>query len=517
MIVAISRFRVKNGMEEAVSQAFLDRPHLVDTVPGFLGMEVFTDLADSSTYYLITRWSDIDSFRDWHKSESHQQSHHLIPKGLKLDASVTQLVEAQRLENGPSLNLEESIADASPFLASFLRTSDTIHFISATLDGTIRVCSPAVARALRKTAQEVAGTSVWDMLTDADAEALRARVADPRRRFEERMLLNFVEAEFRPFSLQCQVDVQPDGFVLIGERRVLQESALQAELLQLNNELSVMSREHARKSRMLERSSRELERELLQRQRLMQELERSNEDLLHFAHIASHDLLEPLRTVAGFAQLLRYRYSSQLDGDAQDFINYIVTGTRRLHRLINDLLTYSRAGQPSSEVELVELNGLVEEIKLLLSRAIEENQVTFEVSDLPAIFANRSQMFQLLENLISNAIRFRGTPPPAVRIGSSSDEKLHTIWVQDNGIGIEEEYRTLIFEPFQRLHNQLTSGSGIGLALCRRIVERHGGRIWVESEFGRGSKFLFTIDRSLEGTTPVEQSSSVETRGDRVP
>jgi signal transduction histidine kinase/heme-degrading monooxygenase HmoA len=507
MIVAISRFRVKNGMEEAVSKAFLERPHLVDTVPGFLGMEVFTDLADASVYYLVTRWSDVKSFREWHSSESHHQSHHLIPKGLKLDASMTQVVEAERLESGRPLSLEESTADASPFLASFLRTSDTIHFISATLDGTIRVCSPAVARALRRTAQEVVGTSVWDMLTDADADALRARVADPRRRFDERMLLNFVEAEFRPFSLQCQVDVQPDGFVLIGERRITQESALQAELLQLNNELSVMSREHARKSRMLERSSRELERELLQRQRLMQELERSNEDLLHFAHIASHDLLEPLRTVAGFAQLLRYRYSTQLDSDANDFINYIVTGTRRLHRLINDLLTYSRAGQPSNELEWIELNALVDEIKLLLSRAIQDSQATFEVSDLPRIFANRSQMFQLIENLISNAIRFRGTTPPLIRIGSSTDDKFHSIWVEDNGIGIEDEYRTLIFEPFQRLHNQLTSGSGIGLALCRRIVERHGGRIWVESEFGRGSKFLFTLDRSLETGTPVAKSS----------
>lgn len=496
MIVAISRFRVKNRMESDVAEAFQAWPRLVDDPPGFWGFEVLRDVKDPATFYLVTRWADVKAFRTWHGNDLHHASHSHIPKGLRLDASMTELMEAERVP-GPS-TLEDRIADAAPLLSNFLSQSETFHYIAAGYNGEIQECSPAVSTALACTRQELTGKALWDFLMDRDAGSLRQRIAKGGAR-SERFPLNFVSSDFHPFTLHCQLAVQSGGFVLIGERLASEESALQQELLRVNNELAVITRESARKSRELERANLEMQKELARRKQLMLEIEKSNGDLQRFADAASHDLMEPVRTVAGFSQLLHKRYKGQLDAEADEFLDFIVNGARRLYGLIDDLLVYSNAGSASQVREWVEMNEIVQEARMLLRRSIKETGATVEAdADLPRVYGYRKPLLQLMENLIENGIHFRAEAPPAIRITAKTTGRAHCFTVADNGIGIPSEYLQTIFEAFRRLDNVATSGSGVGLALCRKIVERHGGAIWAESVPGHGSVFQFTLNRASE-------------------
>lgn len=233
-----------------------------------------------------------------------------------------------------------------------------------------------------------------------------------------------------------------------------------------------------------------LEQETLQRQ----ELARSNAELQQFAYIASHDLQEPLRMVTSYLQLLERRYKGQLDADADDFIQFAVDGALRMRTLINDLLTYSRIGTRGHAFELTSCTAAVEQAIANLQLAIDENGAVVTYSDLPQLQADPTQLIQLFQNLISNAIKFRGEAPVRIAIAVSQTEDAWLFSVQDNGIGLDPQYADQIFVIFQRLNNRTHyPGTGIGLAVCKKIVERHGGRIWVEADLGQGSTFYFTI------------------------
>ncbi|MBD1844422.1 response regulator [Cyanobacteria bacterium FACHB-63] len=233
-----------------------------------------------------------------------------------------------------------------------------------------------------------------------------------------------------------------------------------------------------------------LEQETLQ----SQELARSNSELQQFAYIASHDLQEPLRMITSYLQLLERRYKDQLDDSANDFISYAVDGATRMKTLINDLLAYSRVQTRGKPFELVDCNESVEQAIANLKLAIEDNQATLTCDPLPEVMADRTQMIQLFQNLISNALKFRCAEAPIIRISAELRSEQWLFRVQDNGIGIEEQYAERIFVIFQRLHNRTEyPGTGIGLAVCKKIIERHGGKIWVESQTGKGSTFCFTI------------------------
>ncbi len=216
MILAVSRFRIKNGMEMAVAQAFLDRPHLVDDAPGFLGLEVFTDTADPSVFYLVTRWTDGLSFDAWHRSESHHRSHKWIPRGLRLDASFTQVTILERLPR-PTPAPEDLLMDSAPLLAAFLACSETVHSLAATTEGIIVFANPAVSRHLGLPADGALGKSLWHLLSTADAARLRATVASGERRPSERTRLTFLAMDHVPYILDCHVDTQPNGLVILGE------------------------------------------------------------------------------------------------------------------------------------------------------------------------------------------------------------------------------------------------------------------------------------------------------------
>ncbi len=232
--------------------------------------------------------------------------------------------------------------------------------------------------------------------------------------------------------------------------------------------------------------------------RLNDELLRSNKELENFAYVASHDLQEPLRMVTSFTQLLQKRYSDKLDADANTYIQYAVDGSKHMYELLNGLLAFSRIKTSGREFSRVDMNNVVIKVKENLRLKLTEKDVTINVSKLPVIIADENQMIQLIQNLVVNGIKYN-TGKPVISISSSPVDDDFVFSVKDNGIGIEPQYFEKIFRIFQRLHTrEQIEGTGIGLSICKRIVERHKGRIWVESKPGEGSVFLFSLPKDLQ-------------------
>ncbi|QDV43710.1 Phytochrome-like protein cph1 [Stieleria neptunia] len=223
-------------------------------------------------------------------------------------------------------------------------------------------------------------------------------------------------------------------------------------------------------------------------------LERSNADLQQFAYVASHDLQEPLRAVAGHCQLLEMALADNSDERVNKFLRHAVDGAKRMQQLINNLLDYSRVQSRGREMVAVDMHGVVDDAMKNLAVAIEEHDAVIQIDDLPRIKGDRGQLVQLFQNLIGNAIKFCGDDAPSLRIAAEREADRWRFSVRDNGIGLEAEYQDRIFVIFQRLHGRSQyPGTGLGLAIAKRIVERHGGRIWVQSEPGSGSTFFFTL------------------------
>lgn len=234
-------------------------------------------------------------------------------------------------------------------------------------------------------------------------------------------------------------------------------------------------------------------------QEKMLELERSNEDLQQFAYVCSHDLQEPLRVISNYTQLLARRYKSALDKDADDFIEFTVDATKRMQELINDLLLYSRVETRGKEFVDKDCSVIVDMVLANLQLAIEESGAKVICENLPRINADTSQMVQLFQNLLSNAIKFRAERPLEIRIFARELGTLVQITVSDNGQGFDMRYAERVFVIFQRLHTkEMYPGSGIGLAVCKKIVERHGGKISVQSEPNVGTSFHFTLPKSVK-------------------
>ena len=235
-------------------------------------------------------------------------------------------------------------------------------------------------------------------------------------------------------------------------------------------------------------------RDITERKKIEDELRRSNIELQQFAYVASHDLQEPLRMVINYLSLLKLRYKDRLDPKAEEYINFAVEGGTRMRELIDDLLEYSRIDTMGKDFAPVNMNDVVSKTLSLLKVPIGESEAEIVVDDLPDITADESQMMQVMQNLIGNAIKFRGPERPKIRISAKRGEREWTFAVEDNGIGLNMKYADRIFQVFQRLHSKEEyPGTGIGLAIAKKIVERHGGRIWVVSEEGKGATFLFTL------------------------
>jgi light-regulated signal transduction histidine kinase (bacteriophytochrome) len=224
------------------------------------------------------------------------------------------------------------------------------------------------------------------------------------------------------------------------------------------------------------------------------ELRRSNEDLQQFATVASHDLQEPLRNVISFSNLLERSAESRLLKEEREFLGYIIQGALRMHALIDDLLRYSQVGQDRKEMTSVDLNAVMQWAVDNLRQPISETGANVSWSGLPVVSGDETQLRHLMQNLVGNAVKYRNPDvAPEVKVSAGSEHDKWIVRVRDNGIGIPPEHHETIFAPFRRLHGRNIPGTGIGLALCRRVVDLHGGAIWLDSKPGHGSTFFFTL------------------------
>ncbi len=229
------------------------------------------------------------------------------------------------------------------------------------------------------------------------------------------------------------------------------------------------------------------------------ELQRSNQELQQFAHVVSHDLQEPLRMVSTYVQLLAERYRGQLDTNADEFIDYAVEGVARMHQLILDLLEYSRVQTRAKAFTAASCEEILARVLSNLRTMITDKAAMVTYDRLPTVTGDASQLNQIFQNLLSNALKFHGQEPPQIHIAAERKNDEWVFSVRDNGIGVDSKHAERIFVIFQRLHTHREyPGTGIGLAICKRIIEYHGGRIWVESEVGKGSTFYFTLPAGEE-------------------
>ena len=244
-----------------------------------------------------------------------------------------------------------------------------------------------------------------------------------------------------------------------------------------------------------------------------QDLTRSNADLEQFAYVASHDLQEPLRMVSSYAQLITRRYKGKLDVDADEYFHFMVDGADRMQALIAALLVYARVGSHGKELQRTDCNAVMERVRRDLKLAIEESGAKLVVEPLPSVAADQAQLGQLFQNLVGNGIKFRNGNTPEIRVSCAAQGDDWLFSVKDNGIGIDPQSGEKVFTIFQRLHSQAEyPGTGIGLAVCKKIVERHGGKIWLESEPGKGSTFHFTLPRAPAVDALANNQNSFEAR-----
>jgi light-regulated signal transduction histidine kinase (bacteriophytochrome) len=294
--------------------------------------------------------------------------------------------------------------------------------------------------------------------------------------------------------------VPPPYSLLVG----LEDALRLSIFLLVGLTISLLADRRKRTEERLHVLNEELERRVAERtaklEAINEELRRSNAELQQLAYVASHDLQEPLRMVSSYTQLLARRYEGKLDEDADEFIGYAVDGANRMEALLNDLLAYSRVSTRGQPLLPTDMNAVFETARANLHVSIEESDAEVTADSLPTVMGDESQLVQSFQNLIDNAIKFRSTDTPRVHVGSEKKDGEWLFSVRDNGTGIEEQYLERIFVIFQRLHSRAEyPGTGIGLTLCRKIVERHGGKIWAESAGpGKGSTFYFTL-RAAEG------------------
>jgi PAS domain S-box-containing protein len=354
-------------------------------------------------------------------------------------------------------------------------------------DGIIRRVNRAECELLERSPDELLGTAVWELVSAEQREISRNEVLRKLEggKMAESFTREYVTKSGRHILLEIHERsiTSPSG-VVSGIRSAL---------------LDITARVHA------EAHGRKLTAELeLRVQARTAELQRSNDALQQFAYSASHDLQEPLRMVASYTRLLERRYKHVFDEDGREYLHYIVDGAERMSGLIRDLLAFSRAGKASPDPpEEIEMNEVLETAKRNLQSALEETHATIEGVHLSRIRCNRAGLAQVLQNLLSNSMKYRSQHAPHIRITQSDNPEEWVFCIADNGIGFDQSQADRVFGVFQRLHGRTYPGTGIGLAICKRIIERNGGRMWAESAPGAGARFYFTLPRHSEAADAI--------------
>jgi signal transduction histidine kinase/heme-degrading monooxygenase HmoA len=482
MILAVSRFRVANGLQQEVQEAFRQRPRLVDSEPGFLGMETFTDASEPTVFYLVTRWTDAAAFQAWHRSDAHHLSHRFIPRGLKLDAQWTKLVVLDRIDDrAPDAVFDEAIVDSTRVLSAFFRDTQGAYFVVAAPDGCIRLANGALAQRLGREAAALVGTPVWDYLGASDRATLRTALD---RHAGNRVLINFYDAHGAPFTVEGHVDPRPDGFTLLGEPTVSRERRVQDELFRLNNEWAVVARERAQTAARARAAQGEADLRGRAKDRLLAAV--------------SHDLRSPLSAVVHALRALRRLLAPA--ADATRLLDIIEHSATLQQRLIADLVDLSRINAGSLELRLapVSLGRIVDAALAGLRHEADRKRITVDVSvaDAVDVRGDAERLHQVADNIVGNAIKFT---PEAGRIGVRVERTTRQgrLVVTDSGPGISSDLLAHIFQPFrQGPVGERSTGLGLGLAIAKQIVELHGGTIEADSH-GPGSGATFTVSLPL--------------------
>lgn len=276
--------------------------------------------------------------------------------------------------------------------------------------------------------------------------------------------------------------------------QVTETAAFNQQLTALNQALMIGSVRQHELTDAADALNEQLQTEITERRRTEKELRRANEDLNQFAFAASHDFQEPLRMVTSYSQLLVKGYRGQLDDEAAVCVDFITKGTKQMRNLLSDLLAYAETSADGKEsAEWIDLNLIFETVAQNLKLVIDENGATVKCDHLPTVRGHNARFVQVFQNLIGNAIKYRSEQPPRIHVSAEKRNDEWRLAVADNGMGIDPQYSKKIFGIFKRLHGTSVPGTGIGLAICQRVVERYGGRIWVESQTGKGSTFYFTL------------------------
>jgi len=370
---------------------------------------------------------------------------------------------------------------AVSFIISILESSTEYSIIAKDLDGTILLWNEGARRLYGYEPEEVVGkanSSILHVPEDARSGKHLDILQTALREGKWEGTLARIRKNGHRFTARVVITPRRDrtgeaiGYLLISQD-ISDEIRLTSQLRDRNQELQLA------KDR-LESAN--------------EALERSNAELKQFAYIASHDLQTPLRNISGFVQLLQGNYAGALDEQAQDWISRTVQCTHQMHTLIQDVLAYSRVDSAGLSCQPIPFREVFDAAVAQLGASIREAGGEVTCGELPVVAGDRAQLVQLLQNLIENGLKYHGREPPRVHVSAEPGEGEWVISIQDNGIGITAQHHERIFDIFRRLHNEREyPGTGIGLAICRRVVHRHGGRIWVESQDGHGSTFFFTI------------------------